>query len=427
MINLADRFAAAGRALLYLALASLSFMRPEVVVGELGIVATDAIAAAAGLCWLAACMLNRRWLRWDRFFWLLTAYFAVMVVSVVFATDPIAGVRVKLASELYLLGLPVLVVGLVTDALQLRGAVLAWLAGTAVLIALAAFSLIAAVVVPDAWALHLVQHRLGSLPLGPFVRYRLGFINPNILGAYLTASLMLVLLAAERRWVNRTASIALVAGLTMATIATFSAGIGGIMLGGAVWAWLCWRKSHPHRAALMLAVGIASTLAFVAAQALTPVHDPSPLFALTVPGTAITLVPASRLQVWIAAAQTFATHPLTGVGIGAEVAHVMFTEPGGHQVLLTDGHNVLLNLAAACGVFGLVAIVAIVVAVWRRGGPYRYDDSDAGLAAVATALGVLNVLVVQGVGGGYEDSRFVWLMIGLLLAASRLRRKRETP
>lgn len=394
-------------------------MRPGLHIGGLSVVPTDAITAAAGGYWIGAVALDRSWLRWDRFFLLLLAYFSVMVVSAVFGIGPMRGYVAKLASQAYLLGLPVLALGLLSTQRHLRDAIRAWLVGSALVALLMAVSLILAMVSPQSAVLSLVQHHLGSLPLGPFVRYKLAFINPNILGAYLSASMMLTLLAAYKGWIRSRAAVLLLSDLSMALIGTFSAGSGGAVLGGAVWYALLRKPEQSNSALAALVVGISVAGAFVVAQALTPVPYPSPLFALHVPGTTLTLMPASRLQVWIYTWHTFTVNPLTGVGIGQPVAHVLFTEPTGLQVLLRDGHNVVLNLAAACGISGAVAICAIMVAVWRRARFSRISEGNA--AAIATGIALLDVLAYQGIGGGFEDSRFVWFMIGLLLVAARLR------
>lgn len=416
--SVADRLANAGRILFYLALASLSFMRPGIDIGELSVVPTDVIAAAAGACWLGAVALDHAWFRWDRFFLLLLVYFTVMTASAVFGLGPLRGYAAKLASQAYLLGLPVLAVGLLSTERQVRTATRAWLVGSALVSLLMALSVLLAVASPQSPILPLVQHHLGSLPLGPFVRYKLAFVNPNLLGAYLSASIILTLLAAYKTWIHPTTAVWLLSGLSMALIGTFSAGIGGAILGGTIWYSLLCKSGQPVRVAVALAIGFSVAGAFVLAQALTPVPYPAPIFAVYFPGTNLTLMPASRLQAWIDAWYTFTANPLTGVGIGQPVAHVRFTEPSGLHVLLKDGHNVVLNLAAGCGIAGATAICAIMVAVWRRAGPSRINGCNA--AAIATGIAVLDVLGYQGIGGGFEDSRFVWFMIGLLLSAVRV-------
>jgi O-antigen ligase len=413
----AIRAAQVGRVLVYLAIASLAFMRPQVKLGGLAVVPTDLIAALAGLCWLLACALERRLPRFERFHALLLLYFLAMAISALFAPQPLDR-AVKLASEAYLLGLAVLVWGLLVDQEHLRRASRAWLLGTALVAAMAAAALLVAMLDPANPLLRPVQHHLGSLPMGPFVRYRLAYENPNMLGAYLSVSLMVALLAATRGWVGRPTSIALIAGLSMATIATFSAGIGGIILGGALWFWLRRRRTQPGLARATLWVGIAAAAAFAVAQALTPIAYDQPFFSLPVPGTDISLLPTARMRAWIDSLRTFAAHPLTGVGIGMDVARVRFVEPGGARVMLHDAHNVWLNVAAGCGVIGVLAFLAIVVAIWRRTRTAA-DRAAAGLATVAWGAGVLNVLVYQGIGGAFEDARFIWVAIGLLLVADR--------
>jgi hypothetical protein len=336
----------------------------------------------------------------------------------------------RLLSELYLVSLPIVISLLIVNYRDLRRVVLAWLVGTAVIVVLALASLSLAIIDPVHPYLQLVQHHLGSLPLGSFVRYKLTYDNPNMLGAYLTASLMMALLAAARGWIGSIWSVILISGIAMTMLATFSAGIGGGILGGAIWYWTMDRHNRPWFARTVLLTGIVVGLAFVLAQALTPVPYPHPLFTIVLPGLDLVLSPASRMQAWIDALRTFAAYPITGIGVGMDVAHVRFVEPGGAHVMLRDAHNVLFSVAASCGLLGVAALIAILIAVWRdtrssiaRASIVQTPASPAAIDLPTFAFGsaILNILVYQGIGGSFEDARFVWVMIGFLIVARRLR------
>lgn len=412
----AGGIASCGRMLILAGAVSLAFMRPQLSIANLAAVPTDALFALAAGCWFAAALLDRYWRVWNPIFFGFALYFAAMVASVAFAQPPFGKLYLKLASELYLLGVPVVIAGLLRTERQIAATCQAWLVGIAALSVLAAVSFVTAILFPATPWLRLVQHRLGSLPLGPFVRYRMAYENPNMLGAYLSLSLMIAILAIERRWIGRAAGIAAIAGIGVMTVATFSAGIGGVMLVVAIWVAITAPRPRPVPIALLLTILVLGALLFVLAQVVTPYRSPGGWICWTVPGTDLPLYASSRLQTWTDAWATFWAHPLTGIGIGNDVAHVRFREPSGHFVWLFDAHNVALNIAAACGLPGVIALALILWYVGRTTLAGLSDRKD-GVLRLALGLGVLDVLVYQGVGGGFEDARFVWVALGLLLAS----------
>jgi putative inorganic carbon (hco3(-)) transporter len=406
---------------MYLLLISLAFMRPQIKIGEVAITPTDFFAALLGLFWVTN-IVARRGLVWDPIITLLLVYLGAVLVSAAFAIQPFVSFFLRIIGEAYLLAIPIMILGVISNEIHLRRACLAWLVGTSLVIAVALVSLIVTIFTPGNSLLPLVQHYLGSLPLGPFIRFKLTYENPNMLGAYLTASLMVILLAGDRGWLSRFSQLLLVAGLGIAMVMTFSAGIGAAVLGAGVWVWARQRKIRPNLSRLALTAGITVGLAFSLSQVVTPVRYPNPPFSIQVPGTDVTLVPSSRLRVWVDTWDTFTANPLTGVGPGNPVADVWFDEPSGARPRLRDGHNVFLNVAAETGVVGLAAFIAILVALWRRTGRWIDLSTNEDMARAAFGMGVFNVFVYQGIGGGFEDSRFAWAMIGLLLVSARLGR-----
>jgi O-antigen ligase len=405
--------------------ASLAFMRPTLHVHGMPLMFVDiffiAIACISGIVLLYRFLYQRK----GKYYYLVSLYFLTLVASAIFSRTGTSSFVMRLMSELYLVSLPVIISMSVVNYHDLRRVVLAWLAGTTAIVVIAVASLSLAMANPVHPYLKLVQHHLGSLPLGPFVRYKLTYNNPNMLGAYLTASLMMALLAAARGWIGSTWSMILISGIAMTMVATFSAGIGGGILGGAIWYWAMYRHTRPWFARMVLLAGIVVGIAFVLAQALTPVPYPHPLFTIALPGFDLVLSPASRMQAWIDALRTFAAHPITGVGVGMDVAHVRFVEPGGARVMLRDAHNVLFSVAASCGLLGVAALMAILIAVWRdtRSSIPQASISHTAVDLPTFAFGsaILNILVYQGIGGSFEDARFVWVMIGFLIVARRLR------
>ncbi len=406
-------------------LASLAFMRPQVRVSGLAVLPTDLLFGLAIGGWAIAAIVDPRWRVWHPICWAFALYLTALTASVVFAPEWSPRLVVKLASEFYLVLIPVAIAGLFRTERAIVAGSRAWLVGLAILLALAAVAFAGAVVAPNSAWLGLVQHRLGSLSLGSLMRWRLGYENPNMLGAYLTVTLMILMLAIDRAWIERRTGLVAIGGLGVVMVATFSAGIGGAMLAVAGWITLT-RPTATWPPRLLVAGLAAGTAGFVAAQVVTPFPSPGAWTSWPVPYTEITLYPSSRWQTWVDAWTTIRAHPWTGVGIGNDVANVQFREPSGLLVRLRDGHNVALNIAAGGGVFALIALLAILAGVVKvtRSGIRAGGD---GLIRAALGLGVLNVLIYQGIGGGYEEARFVWAALGLLLASDSIARLSQPP
>ena len=100
---------------------SLAFMKESYGIGGLLATPTDLLflvtAAALGLAVVA----GETTLRWNRFFIVLIVYFAAIAVSVLASAQPERGL-VKLASQLYLLSLPLLAFTLIDSIERLRDA-----------------------------------------------------------------------------------------------------------------------------------------------------------------------------------------------------------------------------------------------------------------------------------------------------------------
>jgi O-antigen ligase len=84
---------------------------------------------------------------------------------------------------------------------------------------------------------------------------------------------------------------------------------------------------------------------------------------------------------------------------------------------LRDAHNSFLNVAAEAGVIGLAAFLALVVYLVR---PAIRSFARAGSFAVTKAAGIAFIcaFIYQGLTGSFEEARHLWVLAGLLLAAS---------
>jgi O-antigen ligase len=262
----------------------------------------------------------------------------------------------------------------------------------------------------------------GSLPPGDYPRLALTFFNANMACNYLTAGLALTFLARSLGYIGRSAYWLLLAGIGVASLSTVSPGLGGVALIASLWIWVISRARSPWLARAALACGSLVALLFVIALALTPFPHSTATFEIRLPGN-LTLYPAPRLLIWTAALKQFASHPLLGIGLGIDPVHVGFASPSGYEVL-TDAHEIFLSIAAQCGILGLIGLAAIIQLVIART-PLPRATGRATLPRFLLGAAFLDVFVYQGLGGSFEDTRHIWMLLGLIIAAGRIDFSRE--
>jgi O-antigen ligase len=394
--------------LLLLLILAIPIMKPAVS-GE--IIAADLLFVALVLALLVEVLAGLRRVRWIPGYGALLAYFACLVPSL-FATADLGTSAFKLATELYLVVLAAIGGWLIDSEAKFRRAVFAWLAATAIVVVNGTLSLLAFATGRATWLLSYSISSFGSLPPGPYVRLSLTFFNANMACNYLTASLAMALLARWLGYIGRAPYRLLLAGIAVASLSTLSPGLGGIALLAGLWLWSVQRHPRPRLAKAAVTIGVLIAGLFVVALAFTPVVHSTAPFSVHLP-FGPTIYPSGRFLIWKAALTQFVTDPLVGIGIGIDPVHVRFAAPMGMQTL-TDAHNVFLSIGAQCGIIGLIglgAVLAFATGLMRRGG-----------SEVTLLLGAafLDVLAYQGLGGSFEDSRHIWLLLGFLIATSRL-------
>lgn len=390
---------------------SLPFMEPAVTVGGLAATATDLLFLVAAAALAVAMARGEARLRWDPLYGVLLAYFAAMLLSAVLADEP-RRAWIKLATQAYLLSLPLLAATLIRNPDDLVAAVRAWLAGAAVTALVGMLALLLFVLGIGGPLADFALHEFGSLPPGDYPRLEATFGFPAMLCNYLTVSLVLLLLACKLEWIGPPAFALLLAAMLVTALFTLTPGLGGIALALALWFFVV------SRARAALAVGSVVAAAFLVAAAVTPFLQPTAPFLFGL--GPVELAPSVRMMTWIDAARTFVAHPLLGAGIGADPAAVRYVAPSGSTHQLTDAHNVFLNLAAQCGLVGLSVLLWLIVHVARRTAPFKAEGPR--LIRVALGLGWLNAFVYQGLTGSYEDARHLWLMLGMLVASAHTAR-----
>lgn len=411
---------AMSRAAFLLMLLSLPFLKHALLVGGLPVVAADGLfLVSAGALALAIARGHSR-LRWDPLHAFLLIYFLAMVLSATTAADPGRSL-LKLASQAYLLLLPLLAATLVEGRDDLRRAALAWLAATAVASAIGALTVLLYFLGVERPLAGYALHEFGTLPPGPYPRLEATFDYPAMLCNYLTVSLLILLAARRMRWIGRSAFSALLAALLVTAVFTLTPGLGGIFLALGLWLWLAVGGLVGR---LAMAAGVLAAIAFVAAASVTPFLHPTAPFLFDLGGGRL-VSPSVRMLAWIDSAETFAANPILGTGIGTDPAFVRYVAPSGNSHVLTDAHNMFLNIAAQCGILGLSALLLLVGAVVARMRSWRFDSR--GTLPLALAAGWLIAFVYEGLTGSYEDARHLWILLGLVIASDRLSRSAAEP
>lgn len=405
---------------------------------------TDVLVAALVIAfavrWLAAHRDEIRWVTpltvWrarrdapQRFavFAALTAYLAVICVSLLIATSPASALKeiVKWTEALAVVALTL------------------WLARSPRRIHLTAWALITAGLVEaligyGQWAL--ANGDLG--PGGASIRVFGTFAQPNPYAGYLNFALPLALaltffaLDARERWVAAGATVLL---LGAQALANSRGGLLGLVAAIVVIAAVGWRRER-----LVAIVAVAGTaLGLIAWFAhLIPTHIETALVRQVRVGSisdicqpnSANFSTVERLVHWIAGLRMFAANPVLGVGAGNyNAAYPRYTPslacwPEG----LGQAHNYYINVAAETGILGLLAFLALVAAVlwlgWCASHPHagaaRLAASSAPWAVPSRALAIGLFAVIAGLCvHNITDDLFVHAMelqfavcTGLLLA-----------
>ena len=399
---------------------SLPLMKLSTRIGGFEVNATDLLFLIAAGTWGLALLTGRTTLRWHRLYWLLLVYFLAMLASAFASPQPMQA-AFKLATQAYLLSLPVLGYSLIDSIDELRCALRWWLAASAIvaIVGVATVSLFAAGRGGPLVSYGL--HEYGTLPAGPYRRIEATFEYPALLCNYLTVSLLILLASRRMGWVPASSFWLLLIGICVTAAFSLTPGLGGFVLAVALWLWLLFRERYRAFATLALLGGAGAALLFVLAASVTPILHPTAPFLIDVPGTDIRLAPSVRLLTWIDACRNFLAHPLLGLGIGTPAAGVPYVGPSGARYFQTDAHNMFLNVAAQTGLLGLGALLLLIAGVARETGRWRLAHGNA--LRLALSLAWLNAFVYQGLTGSYEDARYLYVLLSLLMAGIRLERE----
>ena len=374
---------------------------------------TDFIFAITFVVWLFALASGKTHLRPSRFYLYLFLYAAAMTISTVFSDD-FGRSAVKLAGEFYLLSLAILTFNVVRSLKDFRQVARGWSVGTILTIAasIAGFVLYYAGYKTTADNFALFQY--GTIPAGNFPRLQAFFLNANMTCNYLTVSLLLILIAEHLGWLNKTLSRVTKAGIWLAAFFTFSPGFGGMLLAQGFWNWAKYRKTvHRRFAAGWLAIGIFAAILFFAATVIHPdTENTDQDFRL--PVINYTIEPASRVLVWRQAIGTAAENPLFGKGLNAEAASVFYTTLSNEPHYLSDAHNTFLSVTVQNGTIGLAAFALLLVYLFKCFLPLGFAEDRRIIVKTGLGIAFISAFLYQGLAGSYEDTRHLWVLIGLL-------------
>jgi len=399
--------------LLLALIALLPLMKPAV---SYPVVLADLIFVALVLVVAIEIATGRRRLRWDPLFLVLVIYLLALAPSTMASTNP-GRSAFKMATEVYLNGLAAVTTVVVRSTDLLRRVTLTWLGATAALVALCIVSLAAFAVSPSSPLYQYSWFHFGTLPPGNYPRLALSFFDANMACNYLTVSVGLLLLAWRRKWLPQKLAMLSLAAICLAAVSTISPGLGGIGLVLGASGWLL------RRSALALGIGISAALAFILAQAVTPFLHPTAPFLIHIPGTGLILAPAGRFLTWTAGLNEFSRHPWIGHGIGIDPVLVHYQDPSGELQELTDAHNVFLNIAAQAGLVGLAGLAMLIGYAARL----TFSRARGKALSIPLILGLtfLIAFAYEGLGAGFEDTRHLWVLLGLLAASASISREDE--
>jgi len=397
---------------------SLGFPQIPIHLDGYDILLTDILFLLSGMLWIVSILLRQRRIIWLNFYWMLGAYLLAMLASALFSVDRLSSLK-RFPQEAYLICLAVLAVNIIGSVADLRQFINAWLFGTSLAVAIGLVTIAIFYLVPNSPWLEYLTYHYGSVPVGNYPRLTAGFVSASMFCNYLNVGLVLVLLASSERWLSLQLSSVFFLVIVLAAIFTFSIGLGGLSLAVGLFSWFCLPLQRRTKLAV-LSLGYLGSVFFLVTSAFALAPYPGAQILWTIPVVHLDLMPSARMLVWNDAIATFLSHPLTGIGLGMPVADVVFTNTDGTLSLLTDAHNSFLSVAAQNGIIGLAAFTYLVVVILMR---WFFHLKSAPRNAIPAALGIALacLFIYQGLTGSFEDSRHLWVLIGMFWAADRIR------
>ncbi len=394
---------------------SLGFMRPDIRVRGVSITISEPLFLLAGLIWLPALLCGRLKVRFDKVYYLFGLFALGLLLSTIFSEN-FRQSSFRFLGVIYLIGLAVLAFNLRETPHFFKRVVTVWLAASSIAALIATVTVVFFFFGISNFITEFSLHHYGSLPPGSYPRIQSTFFYPSLLCNYLTISVMMLFAARHLGWIGRVLFTVLLTLFSVTIAFTLTPGIGGVLLAVSVWVWIVDSARRPSITKVVLAGGTFAATFFLLISTFSFISTPTSPYHFLLGDLRID--PSQRLLTWQGALQTFFAHPAFGKGLGLPVAEVLFMAPSGQMQGLTDAHNLLLSVAAQTGLLGVVPLILIGISVLRRSLPFRIEDGEVNVLRVCLGVAFASAFAYQGIVGSFEDSRHLWVLIGLILAIS---------
>jgi O-antigen ligase len=393
---------------------SLGFAQPAILIGGLRSSGTDLIYVFTGFALIGLLITRSERLRFDRSFLFLIIYGFALILSTIFSLS-VDRSLLKLVGELFLISIPILVVHFVSNRDFLRSTACVWI-GASTIVAILSFVTVVLFYLDRSSSWHsLFLHHYGSLPSGNYPRIQSTFFYPAMLASYLNVSINILFGAWMTGWIRNRLFALLIALHLFALVFTFTPGLGGTVLSVGIWiAVVLSKRGHVLRSRVTTVGAVIGALCFVVVSAIS--FWPIATSPFTFDAFGYRLDPTQRLLTWLGAFETFLQYPLFGKGVGLPVASVYFAPPSGGMQILTDAHNSFLSVAAQAGMIGIASFLGLIIHVVRRGWT---SAESLDWIRFSLLLAFVSGFIYEGLVGSFENARHLWVLIGLVIAASR--------
>ena len=159
---------------------------------------------------------------------------------------------------------------------------------------------------------------------------------------------------------------------------------------------------------------------FIIVGLIAPNLYPTAPFYVDVPIIEKRIAPSVRILTWTGAFETFTHHPIFGIGLDQPVCNVEYLDLSGKNQRLDDAHNLFLNIAAQEGILGFLAILAITIYLSQKLFPLISTDDKPNIWRIGLTIAFVSGFIYQGLSGSFEDTRHLWVLIGLCLSVENI-------
>lgn len=403
---------------------SLGFLQPFQMIFGQRIPFTDLFFIILFVFWFCLIIFGKIRFKWHNIYYLFILYLTAIFISV-FVSPNKSRSFLKFFGEIYLVCLAVVTYNLIENLDDLKRVFQIWLSTTFFVCSIGLISVVLFYFRSDFWLLKFTLFQYGAVPVGNYPRINSTFLSASMLCNYLSVSLVILVICKKNKWINLTIFGILLFLILINLIFTISSGLGAIVLIFGVWFWFELKDSLSKFSKFFLFGGIFSAIVFFLLNFIALQKYPSAPFGFTIPIIEKDIFLSSRYLVWRESLQTFLENPLFGVGIGQNSCQVIFQNSEGTTSFLTDAHNTFLSVATQTGIIGLIALISIVFFIIKEFSSYKSNEQKISTLQFGLGLAFVSAFLYQGLLGSFEDTRHLWVLIGLILAFGRSNLSRQ--